>query len=90
MRTQYIAINPDTWGKAETAESALYKAEINAFQYDVTTVLEVTYPTGETDADDIIFYQDGSYDLKGGTTAVAHKGEEAIDKLLGNPLERSS
>lgn len=88
MRKQFIATNPDGWGKAETPESALEKAEINIYQYDVTTILEVTYPDNETDADDIIFYRDGDYELKGRTTAIRHKGEVAIDNLLGNPLER--
>lgn len=83
MRTQYIAISPDTWGKGQTAKGALANADINQFHYDVSTVLEVTYPDNETDADDITFHWDGSYELKGKTTAVAHKGEAAIDALLG-------
>lgn len=87
MRTQYIAITFTNYGTADNPHDALIKALgedkdlRKAKTFSGVRLIRVLYPDGETDADDIIYYQTGKYELKGRTAGCHYDDGEILNFL---------
>ena len=88
MKTRFIAINVGIgqYGKDDSPTQALRLAYVTgklnvSKNLKQVRLLECQYPVPETDKDDVTFYQDGGYTIKG-NVIVFHYDEGEIAHFM--------
>jgi len=85
MKTRFVAINVGTgqFGKDDDPTQALRLAYVTgklnlSKNLELVRLLECQYPVDENEKDDVVFYADGSYTIKGRVIVTHYDKDEIV------------